>query len=157
MDLFLIRHASAVPRAPELDDEARPLTARGRKRWARAVRGLGRLGVRFERVYHSPLVRAVETAEELLPLCDGESVVSVRLAKPPTAALLEELSGDRVAVVGHEPWLSELLALLMLDAQEPGARFVMKKGGIAWLEGEPKRGGMTMRAFLPPKVLRSLR
>jgi phosphohistidine phosphatase len=156
MDLFVIRHAAAVPRSPDLDDAARPLTPRGRRRFAKAVRGLGRLRVDFDRLYHSPWLRAVETADALHPLVRGESVVLPALTGSPQAAFFDELDGDVVGVVGHEPWLGELIALALVGRSEEGARFALKKGGVAWLTGEPRPGAMSLRALLPPRALRAL-
>jgi len=156
MELFVIRHAIAVPRSPDLDDAARPLTPRGRARWERSVTGLERLGVRFDRLLHSPWRRAVETAEIARPLVDGACVASARLAMPPTQALLDELVGARVALVGHEPWLGELLALLIVGTIDAGARLELRKGGVAWLAGDPRPGAARVHAILPPKVLRAV-
>ena len=61
MKLYLVRHAHAVSDA---EDPARPLSPRGREvalsmgRWLR-----GNAAVDIEEVWHSPLVRARETAE----------------------------------------------------------------------------------------------
>ncbi len=156
MELFLIRHAEAEPRRAGKDDTRRPLTERGKARWRRSVKGLGRLGVRFDHVFHSPWLRALETASALEPLLEGETTVTEGLARAPRDPLLHELSGRRVAAVGHEPWLSELLAWLVLGRREDGARFELKKGSVAWLEGRPKPGGMVLRALLHPKALRAL-
>jgi phosphohistidine phosphatase len=69
-------------------------------------------------------------------------VVSPLLARAPGRALLDELAGRRVGLVGHEPWLSELLALVLFGEPEQAEKFVLKKGSVAWLEGEPRAGGM---------------
>jgi phosphohistidine phosphatase len=156
MDLFLIRHAIAVTRTPEQDDALRPLTARGRRRWRKAVRGLARLGVGFDRVLHSPARRARQTAKGLRSLVEGELVETARLAQAPARALLEEVSGARVALVGHEPWLSELLAWLTVGSAELGPRFMLGKGAVAWLEGSIAPGGMRLRALWSGKVLRAI-
>ena len=52
--------------------------------------------------------------------------------------------------------MSELLAWLLTGSPVAGARFAFKKGGVAWLEGPLRPGGMVLRAYLPPKVLRVL-
>lgn len=152
MQLFLIRHGIAEDGD---DDAARPLSPDGAKRFRQEVRGLRALGVRFDRVLHSPKRRAVETAELLAPLVDGEYEVSALLAQAPSAELLAQLHGGVVAVVGHEPHLSSLLAWLVVGAPDEG-RFELKKGGVARLAGEPEAGGMTLVALLPPKLLREL-
>lgn len=157
MELFVIRHAEAVPREEGRDDPERPLTPRGRKRWRQSVEGLDALGVGFDRLYHSPWLRAVETADALSTLLEGESVVTQTLATAPGAALLNELSGKCVAVVGHEPWLSELIAWLTAGETSAGKSISLKKGSVAWLEGQARPGKMKLKALMTPKVLRALR
>lgn len=156
MQLFVIRHATAVPRGGRAPDAERRLTPKGRRRWARAVRGLERLGTTFDRLYHSPWRRAVETADALADLVDGETVATRGLAREPTAALVAQLEGERVALVGHQPWLGELVGILVFGEAREGARFDLKKGAVVWLEGDPRAGGMMIRAVLPPRVLRAL-
>jgi phosphohistidine phosphatase len=163
MDLYIIRHAEAEPHSPELEDARRVLTPKGRDRFEREVRGLERLGVTLDRVYHSPLLRAVETAELLTPLLDheGETCVNAELARGPREELWRSIEGDRVALVGHEPYVSELLALLVLGWRvfEPRSQqglFDFEKGAVARLGGDPEPGAMTLVAFWPPKTLRRL-
>ncbi len=156
MELFVIRHAIAAPGSMLLADADRPLTPEGRERFAQAVLGLQCLKVRFDRLYHSPWLRAVETAELLAPVLEGEAVCSPALARAPSQDLLAALVGARVAVVGHEPWMGELVAWLTTGAPPDGSVFAFKRGGVAWLEGQPRPGRMVLQAFLPPKVLREL-
>ena len=156
MELLVIRHAIAVPGSMILADADRPLSPQGRARFTQAVMGLQRLGVRCDRLYHSPWLRAVETAALLGPVLDGEAVRSPALARPPSQDLLEAMVGERVALVGHQPWLGELVAWLTTGTPPDGSVFAFKRGGVAWLEGRPKPGRMALRAFLPPKVLRML-
>lgn len=135
------------------DDAARPLTDEGRRRFARVAEQLAHAGVVFDRIYHSPKLRAVQTADLLCPLLAGEFEVTPLLAAPPDIELLRTLRGERIALVGHEPWLSELCAYLMLG-EHRGEMFVFKKGGVAHLEGLPSPGGMRLLALLPPRLLR---
>jgi phosphohistidine phosphatase len=156
MDLYVIRHAVAEPRREDLPDADRALTDKGRSRFTRGVRGMGRLGIRFERVLHSPWRRAMETAELLVPLLDGTSRVTNLLAESPTGRLLEELGGDAVAVVGHEPWLGELVAWLVIGDTSAGDRFVLDKGAVVHLRGvgAPQPGTMVLVESLPLRALR---
>jgi phosphohistidine phosphatase len=156
MQLFLVRHAPALPRAAGGGDAARPLSPEGRSGFARSVRGLERLGLRFDRLYHSPWLRAVQTADALMSLVDGESVVCPELARAPSAELLSCVRGERVALVGHEPWLSALCAWLVLGSSANGSRLVVKKGGVVRLQGRLAPSGMELLALLPPKALRAL-
>lgn len=156
MDLYVIRHAIAVPSSASVRDDTRPLTPEGRERFAYAVRGLQRLGIEFDRLYHSPWLRAVETAELLTPLLRGESAVHPGLATAPTREFLASLRGESIAVVGHEPWLTQLVSLLACDTPAFGKRIELKKGGCIWLTGKARAGAMHMRAHLPPRVLRRI-
>lgn len=163
MDLYLIRHGVATPRPPDgSDDAGRPLTAQGHKRWKRAVRGLGHMGVTLDRIVHSPWLRAVETADALTAILDGETEVDAGLTRAPTPAFLESLqlrtaASAHVALVGHEPHLSELAAWLLLGAPDAAARFALKKGGVLWLRGELRPASMQLVACLPPRWLRAAR
>ena len=156
MELFVIRHAEATPRELSPSDPERPLTPRGTKRFDAVVKGLCALEVRFDRVLHSPWLRAVQTADRLGRLIDGQTEVTPLLASGPSPALLAKLVGDRVAVVGHEPWLGELVAWLVTGDGNAGERFPFDKGGVVWLEGAPVPGGMLLRASLPCGVVRKL-
>jgi phosphohistidine phosphatase len=159
MDLCLVRHAPAEPRGTGThggSDAARALTREGRRKFRGVRDGLERLGLRFDRLLHSPLLRAVETAELLMPLVDGPSASEPGLAAAPTEGLLARLTGARPAVVGHQPWLGDLLAWLTLGDPALGHAFEWKKGGVALLTGDPQPGGMHLCGFWAPGVLRRL-
>jgi phosphohistidine phosphatase len=153
MELFLIRHAIAEDGG---DDAARALTPKGRRRFKEVVAALDALGVRFDRVLHSPKRRAVETAELLGPLVDGEFEVTALLADAPKEKLLGQLHGGALAVVGHEPHLSTLLAWLTVGDPEQGRAFLLKKGAVAALVGEPGPAGMQLVGLWSPGALRKL-
>jgi phosphohistidine phosphatase len=164
VDLFVIRHAIAAPREDyPTDDAARPLTAKGIKRFGQAVRGLDALGVELAVVLHSPWRRAAETARLLEPIIPGRLGDALRatdlLAAPPRAELYTDLASaavdGAVAVVGHEPWLGELIATLCFADARRGEQVPMRKGGVAWLDGTAAPGAMVLRALLPPRVLRA--
>lgn len=154
--LFVVRHAIAAERTSEASDAARPLTAKGLRRWREAVKGAKRLGLRFDRLLHSPWLRAVETAQELSVLVEGRTCVTELLAQAPSEALLSLLKDDRIALVGHQPWLGELVGLLVFGRPEAGSKLELKRGSILCLEGTCKPGGMTLTASLPPRALRGL-
>lgn len=151
MQLFLIRHAIAEDGS---DDDTRALTKKGRARFDETIRLLEAMDVRFDLVLHSPKLRAVQTAQRLHRLVEGDFEVTPLLAEPPSRALLEMCEADRVALVGHEPSLSALLAWLVTGRAAGGA-FELKKGAVACLEGEPRPGEMTLRWLIPPKVARA--
>jgi phosphohistidine phosphatase len=165
MEVLLIRHAIAVDHDAAPSDAERPLTRRGVKRFRLAVRGLERLGLALDHVLHSPWLRAVQTAELLTPVLAGrpERVLQPTplLTQSPGEALLalaEPFPTDaRIAFVGHEPWMGEQLSLLITGTIAHAENLRFKKGGVAWLDGEPRAGGMVLRSMLPPSVLRRIR
>lgn len=150
MDLFLVRHAIAEERRPNLLDADRALTDKGRSRFEAVVQSLGQAGFRFDRVYHSPWLRAVQTAELLAPITDGAMTSAEGLAEPPRPEFFASLEGEQVACVGHEPWMSGTLSWLT-TGDPHGSWLRFKKGGVAWLRGIPHPASMELRALLPPR------
>jgi phosphohistidine phosphatase len=160
MQLYVIRHGIAEDPTPGSADGQRALTGDGVKRMKRGVRGMRELGWSFDRILSSPWQRAVETAELLHPLCDADPIVTDLLTQSPRSELLamiaENMGGDRIAVVGHEPWLGELVAWLAFGDTRHGDALKLKKGGVTVLTGSAIPGGMEIVALVPPKLLRSL-
>ncbi len=169
MELILIRHGQAGDAAEWYaesgrSDDERPLTEEGIKRMRRAFRGLRRILETPDHVFVSPLTRAQQTAELMreayleLPL---RTIPTLRPEDPPESTLewlAQHLSekDQRIALVGHEPHLSGLLALLALGDTECGS-LPLKKGGIAILHlADLRTGGGELLALLPPRVLRAL-
>ncbi len=159
MDLFVIRHAIAEAADTGQADADRALTDDGERKMRQVVKGLRRLDIEFDRILTSPWRRAAQTALLLQPLCDEPPLATDLLAQPPRAellALIAEMS-ETTAVVGHEPWLGELVAWLAFGDTRHGDALMLKKGGVVWLDGSSVPAGMTVRAILPPSVLRGVR
>jgi phosphohistidine phosphatase len=156
MELWIVRHAIAEERAASKNDSERELTGEGRKRFARHVQALGRMEVRFSSILTSPWRRAAQTADILAALSDRPPIALDALAAPPSAPLLDAIAKERdpVAVVGHEPWLSELVAWLVVGDAVLGEHFELKKGALVRLEGDPHPAQMMLSASLPPRFLR---
>jgi phosphohistidine phosphatase len=164
MRIYLVRHAIAVPRdAPGVvDDASRELTKQGITRMQRAVRGLTALKIDLDQIWTSPYPRARQTAEILaqaFPRCG--SVRTLPSLAPGgdfdliVRTLAESSPLDSVALVGHEPDLSELASRL-LGSHTPILQF--KKGGMACIEIEeltaPYRGELCW--LLTPRQLRAM-
>jgi len=126
MRIYLMRHALAEEADEQVPDELRALTTKGRKRARRVAKFLSDHSEHPDRIFSSPQVRAVQTAEivqgelglqepvVILPALapDGDpAAVIAALAKTPLPSVL---------LVGHEPLLSKLAAgLLTPDEWKP--------------------------------------
>lgn len=129
--LYVIRHAEAKA-AVDGDDASRPLTKKGRKRFARLLRRLADAGMAVDVIATSPLVRTRETAE-LVAREVGGRVEPVDALAPGAdwQALVEwtaRRDAARVAWVGHAPCVGRLVALSIGDGS---AAIRMEKGAIA--------------------------
>ncbi len=141
MELFIIRHAWAAERdeAAYPDDSLRPLTDKGRTRFAAMIEALVPRGLSPQLIVTSPMLRCQQTAE-ILAAALGESTKLVQRKEllpggDPKHLLsrTEHLASglDRVAWVGHAPDVGYLAAGLL--GVENGW-LEMKKGAIAALE-----------------------
>ncbi|MBI5953499.1 MAG: phosphohistidine phosphatase SixA [Chloroflexi bacterium] len=139
MNLYLIRHAIAVEEYE--DDSQRPLTDKGKKKMRQIAKGLRALGVEFDLILSSPYVRAVETAEILADVLKvkkdvqfSENLVPSGGPEALIAELNEKYKADSIALVGHEPFLSALIGLLVAD--NANADITLKKGGVCSLSAD---------------------
>lgn len=159
MRLYVVRHAIAEDRTEGQNDADRALTKDGKKRLEQVIDGLRVLEVRFDRILTSPWKRAKDTAKRLEPLCGGELVETELLCQSPRAELLSLISegGVPTCIVGHEPWLGELISWLAFGDMRFCEQLDLKKAGFVDLDGSCVPGGMKLRAFVPPSVTRSVR
>lgn len=159
MELLLIRHGEAVEDASDLGDAGRWLTAKGRKLSRRMAEWLAQKKERRPaKIWTSPLVRSVQTAEIIAEKAGLEGEVYARAELSPgrdAAAVLDLLvrfSPERpIALVGHEPMLSELAHALLPASTFPG----LKKSGVLAVSWDGKAPA-TFRFVLVPKGLEVL-
>lgn len=168
-ELLLLRHGIAEERSEGMDDAQRALTPEGRERTMAQLRQLVELDLGCDLVLSSPLVRARQTAE-LAVQAGLAPELELAAALAPLAdalPLLERWLGPvsprpawrRLALVGHEPDLSTLAALLIgvPMAMAPNA-LQLKKAGVVLLQW-PKApqagllGSARLELLLPPRVL----
>ena len=143
--IWLLRHGDAEPHGTR-DDFDRRLTPRGERQSRAAGLALARLGVRFDHVFASPRVRALETARLVCAELGLEPVVHEALSggfdERDSAKLLAATgAAASLLLVGHEPDLSHLVGALT------GARIEMKKGGMAAI-----RGGQLVELLRPGEI-----
>jgi phosphohistidine phosphatase len=135
--IYLIRHGIAEDPKQDTPDDSRPLTAKGRRRFRRASRAFARKGEPLTHLFTSPLVRAVQTAEILARSLsrDEVEVLEELRSGAPAAKLIAALSsrakdGDAIALVGHDPQMSHLVAALSQLGPEDAERVQFRKGAI---------------------------
>ncbi len=161
-EIYLIRHGLAEERGDAWpDDTERPLTDRGAVRVRKTARGLATIGVAFDVILTSPLVRARQTADAIASVFDPRPPIVPTEALAPGGSyqtLVAELEKTgrrtRIALVGHEPGIGELAAKFA-GIRQPLA---FKKGAVCRidLESLPLDGPGALRWFLTPKILRAL-
>jgi phosphohistidine phosphatase len=167
MELYILRHAIAVARGPEgsRPDRDRPLTAAGAAKLRRVVRGMTVLGLAFDRILTSPSRRARQTAAVVATALGAEAALErsphLAPAGDPRALLAQVASWraarPRVLVVGHEPYLSQLLAVLV--SGDARTAVTLKKAGLCKLVAPTLRYGRCARLewLLTPAQLARLR
>lgn len=154
-----MRHGIAEARNPaEKPDEARELTAQGKKRMRAAAAGLARLGVDPAEILTSPLIRCRQTAQivaDALGLDGPREDERLRPGANLDAVLdliVERADADELLICGHEPDCSQIVADLV-----GGGDIEMRKGSVARIElSAPRPRGGTLIGLHAPRVLRRL-
>lgn len=167
-ELYLIRHGIAGEHGIYANDSDRPLTEEGHTKTKRVAKRLQELGIRFDLVQTSPLVRARQTAEILQQTGLGELLEeSMELAPAGDfdrwllwlqqwrqEGRQEGEAGRRLAIVGHEPGLGEWTELLLWGRVRH--QLIVKKAGVIGLilptTGSPL-GRSELFWLTPPKFL----
>ena len=115
MDVFLVRHAQAIDETRELRDPMRHLTPAGRAQAEKLGERLRWHDCEPTKVWTSPLVRAVQTAELVVAGLQSKTAIEVlpalspgETAKSVVAALASLPDNAIVMLVGHEPGLSAI-------------------------------------------------
>ncbi|HEX5363686.1 MAG TPA: phosphohistidine phosphatase SixA [Gallionella sp.] len=150
MDLILWRHAEAADGTP---DQARELTAKGRKQAEKVAIFLRQHLPKDTRILVSPATRTLQTVAALTEqftlaptLAPGASAQAVlQAARWPDA-------GGSVLIVGHQPTLGEVAAQL-LGSNEPSLS--IKKGALWWFSRRERDdlAQTTLRLSITPEFL----
>lgn len=142
MNLFFLRHGVAVERDPQSfpDDSRRPLTLKGEDRVRLVCDALQALELSFDAILSSPFLRARQTAEIIAGSLGLRRALQFHNDLTPTGdprALLRFVNRispkpENLLLVGHEPYLSELLSVLI--SGQADALIDLKKNGLAKIE-----------------------
>ena len=153
MRVLLIRHGEAL--GDPFPEVLRPLSPKGRKKIRDLVRELVRLNVLADRIFSSPLPRAIQTAEILLAglrkTCPVRTVeprielasdfLSWAFDRDSFLSVLAENLADAVIFVGHEPNLITLASWIDPDLSRFDVLTGIGKGTGLLLEWDPQVGG----------------
>jgi phosphohistidine phosphatase len=150
MELILWRHAEAEDGVP---DGARALTKKGRKQAAALAAWLKGHLPRQARILVSPATRAQQTAAALeLPFVTTREIGVGASAGDLLQAAGWPDAGGAVLVVGHQPTLGRVAAVLLAGAE---ADWSIKKGAIWWFTRRVRDGGgqVVLRAVIGPDLV----
>lgn len=149
MNLYLLRHGIAVERGTPgyAKDADRPLTPEGERKLRLIAKAMQALELSFDRILSSPYLRARQTTEVVaksLDLCRKLDFSDSLVPDGSTQKLVAVLNRLRpapedVLLVGHEPYLSGLISLLV--AGQESCSVVLKKGGLCKLTTESLKHG----------------
>jgi len=158
LQLILWRHAEAEDAVPgRIADAARALTPRGHRQAAGMAKWLLERLPKHRRILASPATRTQQTASALdLPF---ETTPEVGLSATPESILAaagwphaSPQGPGTVLVVGHQPTLGHVAALLMSGTDMDWS---VRKGAVIWIENRARGGGeeAVLRAVMTPEML----
>ena len=158
-NIIIWRHAEAHPALAqgENQDLARMLTPKGKQQAKRMANWLNERLPKDTLLLSSPAMRAFQTAQALKGEVKVVEALKPSANLPQILALLASLedSTQNVLLVGHQPWLWQLVAhLTSFTAQE----ISIKKGAVWWLrlssnEIEPNATRYNIVAVQSPSLL----
>lgn len=135
MELILWRHAEAEEGGPDLE---RDLTGKGRKQAEKMAAFLRSRLPPHTRILVSPAKRAQQTALPFSKTFSTENAVGPAASAQSVLQAAGWPDGDgAVLVVGHQPVLGQIAALLLADS---GDGFSVKKGAVWWLSRNTGEG-----------------
>lgn len=133
MNLYLMRHGMALP---EHENPLRPLSPEGEKQIKASAAAIARLGIRFDTMLASTLMRSKQTAEIVARTVKFpvRQIIETDILQPSAgaAAAIRYIGPLRnaasVFVSGHLPLLEDLAALLMNGDGKASVR--IETGGL---------------------------
>ena len=156
MNIFVLRHGIAVePGTGGFEnDSERPLIPKGERRLRAAAAAMRKMELSFDLILSSPFVRARQTAEIIAGELKLKKQLQFSEALTPEGSMkdmVKELNDRKpvpksVLLVGHEPYLSQLISLLI--SGDEIAAVEMKKGGLCKLEADDLRPGACKLVWL---------
>jgi phosphohistidine phosphatase len=162
--VYVMRHGRAESGAGCADEDRR-LSPDGQRGMALLGQGLAKLGITFDAIVSSPLVRAWQTAEAVQlatsPHVQIEQASCLGPDTQPLATLhtvLQKLDRPchHVLIVGHNPGISALLRVLVVGQE--GAGFLFDPATMARVDfgSTLQPGGGTLRWMMSAEQMEKL-
>jgi len=133
MDIYLIRHGAAVDLDNDIVEEGfRYLSKHGREKSIEVAKKLKKLKTKFDVIFSSPLVRAVQTAEIFASVLDHKTEVktAIELIGGHTISKFQQLIYKNtryksIAFIGHAPDVFHFAVSLLKNSnvKEPKVHF----------------------------------
>jgi phosphohistidine phosphatase len=163
MEIYILRHGIAVERGSPgyKKDSERPLTKEGEDKMSQIAKAILAMDLKFDVIFSSPYVRAADTARIVAEQLDEDVTFTDHLTPDgnPLEVIgeINDAKGQRILLVGHEPFLSGLISLLITGGSD--ASIELKKGGLCKITTDKLIFGQcaTLNWLLTPKQLRGLR
>lgn len=162
MKLFLIRHTEAIDYETESvrTDESRFITPNGRRISLAVFKALKDDLADLEKIFTSPLIRAVQTAEILASSLKYKNDVEIANELRPDSEydkvvkLVKRNSIFKsIALVGHEPMLGKVVGEITNKETLP---FDFKKNGVCYIDYDTESGKGQLKWYLDPKSLEKI-
>lgn len=162
MKLFVIRHTEAIDYETESvrTDESRFITPNGRRISLSVFKTLRDDLSDLEKIFTSPLIRAVQTAEILASSLKYKNDVEISNELKPNSEfdkvikLIKRNSIFKsIALVGHEPMLGRLVAEITNKETLP---FEFKKNGVCYIDYDAESGQGQLKWYFDPKLLEKI-
>jgi len=155
MFLYFLRHGDAET-DPSVPGENHSLSDDGIRQIRNIAALIGRLGLRFDAAFTSPLLRACQSADIVVGTAQSPSkIVTTEYLIPGSdpqklfRLLEQQPDSAHILLVGHEPLLGQLVAFMV--AENLTAEVDMKKGSLCCLEiARPIKPGSGLLKWLIP-------
>ncbi len=160
MELYIIRHGIAIDRSAEINEFDRYLTDEGKNELKIIGQGLKKIGINFDLIMSSPLIRAKQTAE-IIAHETGYDIKKIKETEyleigsnwKKAFDLID--NDEHVAFIGHNPMLSEMVCAILCG--ELNGNTPMKKAGVCRISMISKKiFSGELKWFIPPKIFKSL-
>jgi phosphohistidine phosphatase len=163
MELYIIRHGIAAEKMEYPNDAERPLIDKGRRKTEQVTQRLLEIGIHFDLILASPLVRARQTAEILHKGGLSDQIEEFQPLAPDgdIQAWIDwwqhspyHTENACLALVGHEPDLGNWAQMLIWGQRQE--KLELKKSGIIGIQlpiNDDPIGNSTLFLLTSPKWL----